>query len=277
MPRGDRAPAHKSGRRRSGCTRPAAAEPAPRTTGLFAAPAASARPRPPPPPRPAAPLAFSQLPLLRVPPPAAVAMTRRRAGRRQEFVAGPAAPSVAPAPLAAPPMSPLSPSCRPGAGHDTRATAAEMHRAPFPRGCGFPPPPLSRRRARTSHRAVPRGEMAHDLMATSGPVCPRELQARALGTAAHRCHRPEPAAPRPPRRAAAWRGSDCPGAAVPFHATLCPAALGHGKDPRGSANPRKPRATQQFSGGWSGGTGSPQDSGGSCPEKRAGFWCGSFL
>ncbi|CAN8186696.1 unnamed protein product [Coccothraustes coccothraustes] len=65
-----------------------------------AAPAASSSSSAPPlrpPPRPPAPLAFSQLPLLAVPPPAPVAMPRR-AGRRQEFVACPAAPSVAPRP-----------------------------------------------------------------------------------------------------------------------------------------------------------------------------------
>lgn len=92
-------------------------------------------PVPPPPPRPAVPLAFSQLPLLRVPPPAPVAMTRR-SGRRQESVTRPAAPSAAPAPPAVPLMStrtPTHPQSRPRAGHRTAATAAAGHRAAFPR------------------------------------------------------------------------------------------------------------------------------------------------
>lgn len=73
------------------------AVPGGRARAVPAASSSSSAPPLRPPPRPPAPLAFSQLPLLPVPPPAPVARPRR-AGRRQEFVACPAAPSVAPRP-----------------------------------------------------------------------------------------------------------------------------------------------------------------------------------
>lgn len=179
----------------------------------------------------------------------------RRAGRRQEFAARPAAPSAAPAPLAAPPMSP-PPSCRPGAGHDTRACTQNTQKCTGPlshgvssRGCVCP------HLEKTSHRAVPQAERAHEPMATLGSVFPQELEARALSTTAHHCRRAQPASQHPPPWAAAWRCPSCPGAAVPCHAVLCHATPGHGKDPHGSAHLRKPRATQQSPGGWLHGTG----------------------